>query len=66
MQTAAGVRFPVCLEPGKVSEVIASAAHDLNADLVLIGRGALPHIAGRLRSNVYAIIRDVRCPVLSI
>jgi nucleotide-binding universal stress UspA family protein len=66
MQTAAGVIFPVCMEAGKVAEVIASAARDLYADLVLIGRGALPHVAGRLTSNVYAIIRDARCPVLSV
>jgi nucleotide-binding universal stress UspA family protein len=36
------------------------------ADLVLIGRGALPHFAGRLRSHAYAIVRDMPCPVLSV
>jgi len=66
MQATAGVSFPLCMKAGKVSEVIASAAGDLNADLVLIGRGALPYVAGRLRSNVYAIIRDAPCPVLSV
>jgi len=66
MQAAAGVSFPLWMKAGKVSEVIASSAGDLNADLVLIGRGVLPHVAGRLRSNVHAIIRDVLCPVLSM
>ena len=66
MQASVAVSFPLRMESGKVSEVIASAARDLNADLVLIGRGVLPHVAGRLRSNVYAIIRDVPCPVLSV
>jgi nucleotide-binding universal stress UspA family protein len=66
MQTKIGTNFRVHMEAGKVSGVIAFAARDLNADLVLIGRGVLPHVAGRLRSDVYAIIRDAPCPVLSV
>lgn len=66
LQRAAGTNFPVSIEPGKVSAVVANTAGGLEADLVLIARGGLPHIGGRLRTNVYAIIRDVPCPVLSI
>jgi len=58
MQKQAGTDFPLCLEAGNVSSIVASAAREHKADLVLIGRGALPHFGGRLRTHVYAIIRD--------
>lgn len=66
MQQEAGTDFRLCIEAGKTSAVVAAAAEDDEADLVLIGRGALAQFAGRLRSNVYAIIRDAPCPVLSV
>jgi len=66
MQKEAGTDFRLCVEAGNVSSIVASAAQEDKADLVLIGRGALSHFAGRLRTHVYAIIRDAPCPVLSI
>jgi nucleotide-binding universal stress UspA family protein len=66
MQEEAGTDFRLCIEAGKVASVVAAVAEEDQADLVLIGRGALSHFAGRLRSNVYAIVRDSPCPVLSI
>jgi hypothetical protein len=45
---------------------VAAAAREDQAGLVLTGRGTLAHFAGRLRTHVYAIIRDAPCPVLSI
>ena len=65
-QTDAGTDFELCVEAGNVSSVVAAAARAHEADLVLIGRGALPHFGGRLRTHVYGIIRDAPCPVLSI
>jgi nucleotide-binding universal stress UspA family protein len=65
MQKEAGTDFRLCVEAGKVSSVITAVAEADQADLVLIGRGALPHFGGRLRTNVYAIVRDSPCPVLS-
>lgn len=66
MQNEAGTNFQLCIEAGKTSEVVAAVAREDEADLVLIGRGALPHFGGRLRTNVYAIVRDSPCPVLSV
>jgi len=66
MQKEAGTNFRVCVEAGDVSSIVAAAAGEDKADLVLIGRGALPHFAGRLRTHVYSIIRDAPCPVLSV
>lgn len=66
MQEEAGTDFPVCVAAGDAPAVIAAMAREDHADLVLIGRGSLPHFAGRLRTHVYKIVRDAPCPVLSI
>ena len=66
MQKEAGTSFGVNVEAGNIPNVIRHSAGNCNADMVLIGRGALPHFAGRLRSHAYAIVRDMPCPVLSV
>jgi nucleotide-binding universal stress UspA family protein len=66
MQSEAGTKFDICLGAGNIPDVVRHAAESHHADLVLIGRGALPHFAGRLRSHAYAIVRDMPCPVLSV
>jgi len=66
MQRDAGTDFRVCVQSGDATKIIAAVAEKDRADLVLIGRGALPHFAGRLRTHVYSIVRDAPCPVLSI
>jgi nucleotide-binding universal stress UspA family protein len=66
MQKEAGTNFEVLIEAGNIPEAVRRVAEGQRADLVLIGRGALPHFAGRLRSHAYAIVRDMPCPVLSV
>ncbi|HXJ44814.1 MAG TPA: universal stress protein [Bryobacteraceae bacterium] len=66
LQKEAGTAFGVCLEAGGVSRVVHDACEHHNADLVITGRGAIRHFAGRLRTHAYGIIRDAGCPVLSI
>ncbi|MGD1069585.1 MAG: universal stress protein [Bryobacteraceae bacterium] len=66
MQKEAGTNFEVLIEAGNIPEAVRRAAEAQRADIVLIGRGALPHFAGRLRSHAYAIVRDMPCPVLSV
>ena len=66
MQKEAGTNFRLCVEGGNVSSIVAAVAKEDKSDLVLIGRGVLSHFAGRLRTHVYAIIRDAPCPVLSV
>ena len=48
--------------PIAVSDVAASR----NADLLVIGRGREAGLAGRLRANAYAILRESPCPVVTI
>jgi len=66
LQEEAGTRFEVCVEGGHIPAVVRAAAVGYDADLVITGRGAMPHFAGRLRSHAYAIVRDMPCPVLSL
>jgi nucleotide-binding universal stress UspA family protein len=66
MQTETGTNFDVVVETGNIPDAVHRVAEARNADVVLIGRGALPHFAGRLRSHAYAIVRDMPCPVLSV
>jgi nucleotide-binding universal stress UspA family protein len=66
MQKEAGTNFEVCVKAGSIPAKVREEALSHNADLVLIGRGALPHFAGRLRSHAYSIVRDMPCPVLSV
>ncbi len=58
--------FGVCIQHGKVANVICKVAADCNAQLVVIGRGQMQESLGRLQTNVTAIIREAPCPVLSV
>jgi nucleotide-binding universal stress UspA family protein len=66
LQESAGVAVPLCLGAGEVSHVVRDSALGHSADLVVIGRGKATRTLGRLRSNVYSIIRDAPCPVISV
>jgi nucleotide-binding universal stress UspA family protein len=66
MQKEEDTSFDLTVEAGNIPDSIREVALARDADVVLIGRGALPHFAGRLRSHAYAIVRDMPCPVLSV
>ncbi len=66
MQKEAGTAFEVCIGKGNIPEAVRQEAVNRDAGLVLIGRGSLPHFAGRLRSHAAAIVRHMPCPVLSV
>ena len=66
LQETAGVMAPLCLGAGEVSHVVRDSALGHSADLVVIGRGHATRTLGRLRSNVYSIIREAPCPVISV
>ena len=65
VQADAGTAFDVCMEGGSPAKVVRAAAEHHQADLVVIGRGAIQEPLGRLRTNTYAVIRESICPVLS-
>jgi nucleotide-binding universal stress UspA family protein len=66
LQSDAGTHLEILLRLGKVAEVVRSVALQQEADLVLIGRGVIQGMLGRLRSEAYTIIREAPCPVISI
>ena len=49
-----------------MGNVVRDAALEHEADLVLIGRGVIQGMLGRLRSEAYTIIREAPYPVISI
>ena len=64
---AAGIGVPLeILENLSLPEGIAAAVERHRADLLVIGRGDSQGFLGRLRTNAHELIRQSRCPVLSV
>jgi nucleotide-binding universal stress UspA family protein len=59
LQRAAQTNLETKIGPGDPVEAVASLARESNADLLIVGPGAL-------RSKAEDIIRNARCPVLSL
>lgn len=66
MQETAGISAQLCVGAGEVPHVVRDAAAHHEADLLVIGRGHAGRALGRLRTNVYSIIRQSPCPVISV
>lgn len=66
MQQESGLDAEIVVEGGPIAEVVKESVLRYDADLVVIGRGALHETFGRLRTNVYSIVRDSPRPVLSL
>jgi nucleotide-binding universal stress UspA family protein len=66
LQKEAGTSFEAVVQGGDVGDVVRKTAQDTNADLVVIGRGTMSKLFGRMRTQVYSIIRDAPCPVISV
>jgi nucleotide-binding universal stress UspA family protein len=66
VQREAGTDLETVVEPGDVAPVVRQAAEENQADLVVIGRGVLQELFGRMRTHVYSIIRETPCPVISV
>jgi nucleotide-binding universal stress UspA family protein len=66
LQAGAGTELEVRMMGGSLGQAVHQAALDYDADLVVIGRGAIQTSLGRLKNSAYAIIRAAPCPVISI
>ena len=66
LQQTAGTNLAMVLEAGEVAHIVRRAAEKDHADLVVIGRGVVQEPFGRMRTNVYSIIREAPCPVISV
>jgi nucleotide-binding universal stress UspA family protein len=66
LQSEAGTNLETVIEGGDVAPAARKAAEENRADLVIIGRGVMQEPFGRMRTNVYSIIRESPCPVISV
>jgi len=66
MVRAAGITAPLLVAVGEVVATISEEARRQNADLVIIGRGAIESTFGRLRTHAFGIVQRAPCPVLSV
>lgn len=66
LQSEAGTELETVLEAGQVAAAVRKVAEETCADLIIIGRGVMQEAFGRMRTNVYSIIRDSPCPVISV
>jgi nucleotide-binding universal stress UspA family protein len=66
LQTDVGTAAQVFINPGKADAVVAGAAAEFKADLLVIGRRSGAGIAGDLLHSASAILREAPCPVVSI
>jgi nucleotide-binding universal stress UspA family protein len=66
LQFEAGTEAGTVIGIGSPAKVVRSAVLDKRADLVVVGRGSVHGLLGRLHDDAYAIIREAPCPVLSV
>lgn len=46
------------LRAGDVAQMVRQTAEEEDADLVMIGRGVMQELFGRMRTHVYSVIRE--------
>jgi nucleotide-binding universal stress UspA family protein len=61
-----GVAARVRIADAEVPEAVRQTAMEESADLVVVGRGRARTGVSRIRSNLYTLIRESPCPVLSV
>jgi len=64
--TRVGVQAEVRVGQGDAAPTVCDMAKELNADVLVIGRGSAAGVFGRLRANAYSIIRMSGSPVVSV
>jgi nucleotide-binding universal stress UspA family protein len=65
LQAKLGTDLEIVLLPGSVGSAVHKAALEFDADVIVIGRGAVQQAFGPLRSHAYSIIGEAPCPVIS-
>lgn len=60
------IEAPVVLVEGSAIQSIREQALAMHADLIIVGRGHAQGVVSRLWSDLYDVIREAPCPVLSI
>jgi nucleotide-binding universal stress UspA family protein len=66
MLKPAGLELPLRIATGEIVSTITEEARQEDADLIVLGRGAIHETLGRLRTHAHGIIQRSPCPVLSV
>lgn len=66
LKQSLGIVAPHQVTEGPISTVIQREALERNIDLIVTGRGHQQGTVSRVWSNLYQIVRDAPCPVISI
>jgi len=66
LQSSLGVKATHCVVEGPVAGALCREAERVHADLIVAGRGHAQASFGRIWSNLYGIVREAPCPVLSL
>jgi nucleotide-binding universal stress UspA family protein len=61
-----GIDAPHTAADGLIFDVVCREAVAKKADLIVAGRGRTQDTFGGLWSRLYSLVREARCPVLSI
>lgn len=62
----AGTEFALRIAVGEIVNTITEHAREEDADLIVLGRGAIQDTLGRLRTHAHGIIQHSPCPVVSV
>lgn len=65
LQDQAGTDFPFSITEGRIAQDAAEVALAHHADLIIAGRGKCQATFGSLRTNLFQILSEAPCPVLS-
>ena len=66
LQQAVGISGPIFLKSGDPAKVVACAAKQFGADLLVMGRHSTTGVTGYLRQSAWDILREAPCPAISI
>jgi nucleotide-binding universal stress UspA family protein len=66
LQSRLSLDVPFHIASGEAAQTVCDASAAIGTDLLVIGRGSAAGVFGRLRANSYSIIRESRCPVVSV
>jgi nucleotide-binding universal stress UspA family protein len=60
------MNLPLRVAVGEIVATVTEEARQEDADLIVLGRGAIHETLGRLRTHAHGIIHRSPCPVLSV
>jgi nucleotide-binding universal stress UspA family protein len=61
-----GAKAEILIRSGEAPHIVSAVAKDVGANVLVVGRGHVEGVMGRLRTHAYAILRESPCPVVAI